>query len=49
VSVNGKPAKDVPLYELREQLKGAVGTKFTLAVKDKKGERTVTLALADQV
>lgn len=49
VSVNGKAAKDVPLYELREELKGAVGTQFTLAVKGKKGARTLTLTLADQV
>jgi Aspartyl protease/PDZ domain len=49
VSVNGKPAKNVALYELREQFKGATGTKFTLAVKGKAGERSLTLTLADQV
>jgi len=49
VKVNGKPAKEVALYELREQFKGATGTKFTLAVKGKDGERSLTLTLADQV
>ncbi len=47
--VNGKPAKDVALYELREEMKGAVGTKFSLAVKGKDGDKTLTLVLADQV
>jgi hypothetical protein len=49
VTVNGKPAKDVQLYDLREELKGAVGTQFMLAVKGTKGARTLTLTLADQV
>ena len=49
VTVNGKAAKDVELYDLREAFKGAVGTKFTLGVRSGKGERTVTLILADQV
>jgi len=48
-SVNGKPAKDVALYDLREEFKGAVGTAFKLQVKGKTGERGVTLTLADQV
>jgi aspartyl protease/PDZ domain-containing protein len=48
-SVNGKAAKDVALYDLREELKGAVGTAFKLQVKGKAGERGVTLTLADQV
>jgi C-terminal processing protease CtpA/Prc len=47
--VNGKPAKDVALYDLREDFKGAVGTAFKLQVKGKTGERGATLTLADQV
>jgi len=53
VSVNGKSAANVALYDLREEFKGAIGTRFTLQVKggqgDAKGERTVILTLADQV
>jgi hypothetical protein len=49
MSVNGKSAQNIALYDLREQFKGAVGTAFTLRVKGKEGERTVSLALADQV
>jgi len=49
LSVNGKNAKDVALYELRDQFKDAVGTRFTLHIKSKHGERTAALALADQV
>jgi hypothetical protein len=49
LSVNGKGAKDIALYDLREQFKGAVGTQFTLRIKGKLGERTVAMALADQV
>lgn len=49
LSVNGQPAKDVQLYDLREHFKGAVGTQFKLHVKGKQGERDVTLTLADQV
>ncbi len=49
VSINGKPAKDVALYDLRDEFKNAVGTKFVLGVKGKNGDRTVTLTLADQV
>ena len=49
MSVNGKPAKDVALYELREEFKSATGTQFTLTVKSNKGERRTTLTLADQI
>jgi C-terminal processing protease CtpA/Prc len=53
VDVNGKSAKSVPLYDLREEFKGSVGTKFTLRVKGKEGDsqanRTVIVTLADQV
>jgi membrane-associated protease RseP (regulator of RpoE activity) len=53
LSVNGKPAQSVALYEVREQFKGEIGTRFTLRVKGRagngKGERTVILTLADQV
>jgi Aspartyl protease/PDZ domain len=49
LSVNGKSAKDIPLYDLRDQFKGAVGTRFSLRVKGKQGERTVAFALTDQV
>ncbi len=49
LSVNGKRAQDIALYDLREQFKGAVGTQFMLRIKGKLGERTVALALADQV
>jgi hypothetical protein len=51
--VNGKNAKDVALYELRDDFKGAVGSKFSLRVKGRQGTnakaRTVVLTLADQV
>jgi hypothetical protein len=36
VSVKGKSAKDVALYDLREEFKNAVGTKFELRVKEKR-------------
>jgi C-terminal processing protease CtpA/Prc len=49
VSVNGKSAKDVALHDLREEFKSAVGTSFKLLVRGEKGERTLTLTLADQV
>ena len=49
VSVNGKPAEGIALYDLRERFKGAVGERFVLRVKSKGAERTVTLVLADQV
>jgi hypothetical protein len=49
LSVNGKNAKQVPLYKLREDFKGKVGTKFTLRVKSPKGVRAVPLVLADQI
>jgi C-terminal processing protease CtpA/Prc len=47
--VNGKNAHDVALPDLREEFKSAVGTAFKLRVKGKNGERTLTVALADQV
>jgi hypothetical protein len=49
VSVDGKPAKDIALYDLREQFKGPVGTTFKLVVKGKAGAKPITLTLADQV
>ncbi len=49
LAVNGKPAKEVQLYDLREEFKGPVGTSFDLQVKGKQGERQVTLTLADQI
>lgn len=49
LAVNGKPAKDVQLYDLREEFKGPVGTSFNLQVKGKQGERQVALILADQI
>ena len=53
VSVNGKDAKHVALYDLREEFKGGIGTRFTLNVKGKEGGatggRAVILTLADQV
>jgi hypothetical protein len=49
VSVNDRSAKDVALPDLREEFKSAVGTTFKLVAKGKKGERTLTLVLADQV
>jgi membrane-associated protease RseP (regulator of RpoE activity) len=49
VTVNGKSTKDLALYELREQFKGAVGTAFKLQMTGKQGERGLTLTLADQV
>jgi|GEM_PF-4418894 C-terminal processing protease CtpA/Prc len=49
MTVDGKPAEDAALYELREAFKGAAGTNFTLGVKGKGGERRPTLTLADQV
>jgi Aspartyl protease/PDZ domain len=53
VSVNGKSATDVALYDLREEFKGPIGTQFTLRIKAKEGgskaERSVILTLADQV
>jgi hypothetical protein len=39
----------VALPDLREEFKSAVGTKFKLVVRGKKGERTLTLALADEI
>jgi len=53
LDVNGKSAKSVALYDLREEFKGPVGTKFTLRVKGKEGgstaDRAVIVTLADQV
>jgi hypothetical protein len=49
VSINGKPARDTALYDLREEFKGAVGTKFDLVVQGKAGRKDVALVLADQV
>jgi hypothetical protein len=49
LAVNGKSARDVQLYDLREQFKGPVGTPFKLRLKGKQGEREVTLTLADQI
>ena len=49
VSVNGKPARDIPLYGLREEFKSAPGTAFELALKRAGGKKSVTLVLADQV
>ena len=49
LSVNGKNAKDVPLYALREEFKGENGTKVVLRVKSQQHVRAVTLILADQV
>jgi hypothetical protein len=39
----------VALPELREEFKSAVGTAFKLRVKGKSGERTLSVALADQI
>ena len=49
LSVDGKNAQDIALYDLRDQFKGAVGTQFSLRIKGKQGERNVALSLADQV
>ena len=49
ISVDGKDAKDVAIYDLREEFKGPGGTAFTLGIKSKSGEKKVTLDLADQI
>ena len=49
LAVNGQPARDVQLYDLREEFKGAIGTAFRLHMKGKQGERDVTVTLADQI
>jgi hypothetical protein len=49
LAVNGKAAKELALYDLREQFKSAAGTPFKLQVKGRQGERELTLTLADQV
>lgn len=48
-AVDGTPAKDIPLYTLRDSFKKAPGTAFRLSVTGKGGARTMTLRLADQV
>ena len=49
-SVGGRSAKDIALYDLREDFKSAGGREFSLRVKSKGGgERTVALVLRDQV
>jgi hypothetical protein len=47
--LNGKNAQDVALHELREEFKSAVGTAFKLRVKGRSGERSLSVALGDQV
>ena len=51
LSVNGKSAQNIELYELREEFKGAVGTRFTLHVKNAGGadKGDVVVTLADQI
>jgi S1-C subfamily serine protease len=49
VSINGRPARGIALYALREHFKGPVGTRFKLRVHSDHGDRTVVLTLADQV
>ena len=48
-AIDGKPASGVALNDLRERFKAAPGTKITLTVKGKSGERKADLTLADQV
>jgi hypothetical protein len=49
-SINGKAASQIPLYTLREEFKGAIGTPFKLEIAGKDGKaRSLTLVLADQV
>ena len=48
-SINGKPAKDFLIPDLREQFKGAPGTSFALSIKHAGSPKSVTLVLADQV
>jgi membrane-associated protease RseP (regulator of RpoE activity) len=48
-AVNGKSAADVALYDLREEFKGAAGTRFTLRIRTKQGDSSVILTLADQI
>jgi hypothetical protein len=49
VSINGRSARSIALYALRERFKGPVGTRFKLRVHSDHGDRTVVLTLADQV
>ena len=49
LSINGKAAKDIPLYDLREQFKSAPGTAFELVLKHAAGTKKLSLVLADQV
>ena len=49
MSIDGKPAAEIPLPGLRETFKGPVGTSFKLRVKTSSGEKDLTLVLADQV
>ena len=50
LGVNGRSVKSVRLYDLREELKGPVGTRFDLRVKAPNGpERTVVLVLKEQI
>ena len=49
LTIDGKPAKAIAIYDLRENFKGAVGTTFKLEVKGKSGRKDVSLTLADQV
>jgi hypothetical protein len=49
VSVNGVPASNVPLAQLRTQLSGPAGTVVRLGVRNAAGERTVPLTLRDYV
>jgi hypothetical protein len=47
-SVNSQAAPSLDLDELREQLKGPAGMKFTLTVTGDVGDRSLILILADQ-
>jgi hypothetical protein len=49
VNINGRPARSIALYALRERFKDALGTRFKLRVHSDHGDRTVALTLADQV
>jgi hypothetical protein len=49
VSIDGRPARSIELYALRERFKGPVGTRFKLRLRGDHGDRTVVLKLAEQV
>jgi C-terminal processing protease CtpA/Prc len=49
LNINGRPARSIALYTLRERFKGPLGTRFKLRVHSDHGDRTVALTLADQV